>query len=389
MNSLVNSSASIRQTLRYVEWILIALYFLTNLFDLIFDGSIESAWRSSIFLGGFALMSSIFPIDRVFWQRQVYLFLGIIWAISAMSTGVVLDVFLYLYIAKSCFLLNRKNLVLIVAIAGVASVTIFILALPTIVQTNPIWNINLSNSQQIGRVAFDRAISYIMASAFTISFSFLIIAEKKSRQKAEALTQQIESLASTLERTRIARDIHDSLGHTLTSLNIQLAAAQKLYRRRPHEALQALNIAKFLAEHSIEDVNRTLQTMRQSNFNLNQALVALLEQIKCDRSLKIQWKIDLPQLPLPNSHHIYYIVKEGLINIQKHARASCIRFCCLSNDNEIELEIEDNGQGFDPKKSLSGLGLQGIQERVQLLGGKLTIASMLGQGTRIQIVFPR
>jgi signal transduction histidine kinase len=129
--------------------------------------------------------------------------------------------------------------------------------------------------------------------------------------------------------------------------------------------------------------------MRQSNFDLNQALVALLEQMRCDRSLKIQWKIDLPQLPLPNSHHIYYIVKEGLINIQKHARASCIRFCCLSNNNEIELEIEDDGQGFDPQIPPSGLGLQGIQERVQLLRGKLAIASILGRGTRIKIRFPR
>jgi hypothetical protein len=193
MNSRIDASPSISQTLRYVEWILIVLYVSIDLFDLSFDGSIESAWRSSIFLGGFALMSSIFPSDRLLWQRQVYLFLGIIWAVSAMFLGVVLDVFIYLYIAKSCFLLNRKNLVSIVAIAGIASVVIFLLALPTIVQTNPIWNINLSNSQQIRRVAFDRAISYAMASAFTILFSFLIIAEKKSRQKAETLTQQVES----------------------------------------------------------------------------------------------------------------------------------------------------------------------------------------------------
>jgi signal transduction histidine kinase len=306
-----------------------------------------------------------------------------------MLVGVVLDVFLYLYLAKSCFLLKRKDLILIVAIAGIANIIIFLWGLPAIVQTDLIWNINLNNSQQIGRIIVDRAISYAMASAFTISFSFLIVAQKKSRQKAEALTQQIEILASSLERTRIARDIHDSLGHTLTALNIQLAAAQKLYQSKPHEALQAVDTAKFLAEQSIDDINRTLQTMRQSDFNLNQALIALLERMRCDRDCNVQWQIDLPQLPLATSHHIYYIVKEGLINIQKHARASCIRFWSLSSANKIELEIEDNGQGFDPQKSPSGLGLKGIQERVQLLGGKLAIESIFGRGTRIQIVFPR
>ena len=100
--------------------------------------------------------------------------------------------------------------------------------------------------------------------------SFAVIAERKSRQKAEFLAKEVEALAATLERTRIARDIHDSLGHTLTTLDIQLEVAQTLRQRAPEQALQALDTAKLLASQCLADVRRAVQTMRQTNFNLNQ-----------------------------------------------------------------------------------------------------------------------
>jgi signal transduction histidine kinase len=121
---------------------------------------------------------------------------------------------------------------------------------------------------------------YLVSSTFALLFSFMMIAEHKSRERAETLAEQVETLAATLERTRIARDIHDSLGHTLTNLDIQLQVALKLHDRDSNKALQSLEHAKQLSSQCIDDVSRVLQTMRQPDFDLNQALETLVEQLR-------------------------------------------------------------------------------------------------------------
>jgi len=195
--------------------------------------------------------------------------------------------------------------------------------------------------------------------------------------------------AAALERTRIARDIHDSLGHTLTNLNSRLAIAQQKLRLQDIDAVsQAVDTAKSLASHCIEDVSLALQTMRQSDFDLNQALITLVEQMRHNQALSVRWELNLPPLPLSTSHHIYCIVKEGLINIQKHAGASQVRFRGQSTHEGLLLELTDDGQGFDPAMPRSGSGLNGMVERVQLLRGNLTIKSVPGQGTQIQVTIP-
>lgn len=216
----------------------------------------------------------------------------------------------------------------------------------------------------------------------------MVIAEQKSRKRAEALAQQVESLGIALERTRIARDIHDSLGHTLTNLQVQLAVAQEFRQHDINQAFRAIDLAKGLADQCVEDVSRSLSTMRQFNLNLNQACNSLIEQVKQNQAWQIQWQMNLPDLPLSISYHLYCIVKEGLINIQKHAQASRICIRGERTPEGIVLEIDDNGRGFDPQMPKTGFGLKGIEERVQSLNGRLKIHSQLNQGTQIQIVVP-
>ena len=228
---------------------------------------------------------------------------------------------------------------------------------------------------------------YIAVCTFTIFFSSVIVAEYKSRKRAEALSKQVEIMAKNLERTRIARDIHDSLGHTLTDLDIQLKVAKKLRDLDPDKARLAIDKASLLSGQCIEDVSRAVQTMRQNDFNLNRALSNLVEQISNERQIRIQWEIDLPQLSLSTSHQIYCIVKEGLINIRKHSQASQILFQGCSNNTEIVLKLKDNGMGFDAKSVHGGFGLQGMVERVQEIGGKLKINSVVGKGTEILVKF--
>jgi signal transduction histidine kinase len=230
--------------------------------------------------------------------------------------------------------------------------------------------------------------SYIPTSIFVVMFSFTIIAERKSRERAEILAKEVESLAATLERTRIARDIHDSLGHTLTTLDVQLELAQRLYIKQSEQASQALDTAKLLSSQCLQDVRRALQTMRSQDFNLNEALQNLVEQVRINQSFSVDVKVNLPPIPLQPSHQIFCIIQEGLTNIQKHAKAE---FICLTGNSVVggvQLELSDDGCGFDINASTSGYGLRGMHERVQMLGGNLTINSSPAIGTKIVVWIP-
>lgn len=196
-------------------------------------------------------------------------------------------------------------------------------------------------------------------------------------------------MAADLERTRIARNIHDSLGHTLTTLDVQLELAQTLHDQNPDRALQALNTAKSLSGQSLQEVRHAVSTMRVENFNLNTALNRAIVQINYNQQLKIDVRLDLPKLPLQVSQQIYIIIKEGLINIQKHGKANSISLWGQTTAKEIILGLADNGVGFEPQMPSSGFGLRGMRERIQLLGGQMRVHSTLGKGTLIQITIPR
>ena len=385
---------SIRRIFRHVEWTVLGVSLLIELLD---RDSIYGMgthlipnWGTFILMGVFTLLSLIFPINRPLWQRRAYVFLEILLLVLALLMGVPFDILLYIFIAKSCFLLDRKDVVIIIIATGIAWNLLLIALVPRAIEFA---NAHPEFWSDPKRVLFSTLLngigSYLAASTFVILLSFAVIAERKSRQKAEFLTKEVETLAATLERTRIARDIHDSLGHTLTTLDIQLEVAQTLRQRDPEQARQALDTAKLLASQCLTDVRRALQTMRQTNFNLNQALGTLVEQVQQNQPFKIQMQVNLPQLPLQTSHQLYCIVQEGLTNIRKHAQATHARLQSQFTSDSVTLELIDDGKGFDLELPRSGFGLRGMQERVQLLGGELKIDSAPDQGTYIQVTIPR
>ena len=219
-------------------------------------------------------------------------------------------------------------------------------------------------------------------------FCFTILAEQASRRKAESLSHQIEELAKTLKRTRIARDIHDSLGQTLINLNIHLQLAQRLFKADPYEPLKAIDIAQTLSIQCIEDISYALASIRKSDFDLNQAIGHLTTQIRHNTHMKSTVEIALPPLSPHISHQIYFILKECLINVQKHAQASQVHLQGQLTSSGVHLEVKDDGVGFVAKQPSTGFGLKGISERVEMLRGELEIDSILGQGTLIQINIP-
>ena len=386
-NSVNNLSPSIVRRLRYLEWLLLAVHLIMAIAN-----SSNQLWFSLLVYGVFIVYSLNFPSDRSNKWRQIYILSAMLLIIAANFAGVSLDMLLYLYIAKSFFLIGGKRTIWLTSLAGIGWVAsecyseIRELERLNSVRFEPPFGVGDYNTQSI--FIFSLGL-YIAISVFIIFFCSVIVAEYKSRKRAEALAEQVETLAINLERTRIARDIHDSLGHTLTNLDIQLKVARKLRDRDSAKAWQAMDKASVLSAQCIEDVSHAVQTMRRNDFDLNRALGNLVEQIRNERTIQIQWEIDLPQLSLSTSHQIYCVVKEGLINIQKHSAASKVFFQGYSTATEIVLKLNDNGVGFDPQQVASGFGLQGILERVQAIKGRLEIASAPGEGTQILVTIPQ
>ena len=372
------------RTFRYLEWIILIAYVSMELSETMQDWPLVFG-----FYGAFLALSCFFPRQKPYLLRLVYIGVALTLSVLARRAGLDSEFLLFVYLSKSYFLLYRRG-----AIAAAGLVMVPWIASEYLVNVD--WSqqspepipLSIFDPNALTRFILISLAAYLSASAFTLIVSAMVVTDQENRQQAELLSQQIESLSADLERTRIARELHDSLGHTLTDLDIQLAVAQELRQRDPEQANHAVDIAKVLVGQCIEEVSQALQRMRQSDFDLNEALGTLLEQVQQTSELQVIWALDLPQLPVYQSYQIHCILKEAIMNVQKHAQASQLTLYGMVIANDIVLDIEDNGIGAEMSALYTGFGIQGIRERVQLLGGQLKIQTALSEGMHLQVILP-
>jgi len=383
--------ASLRRTVRLVEWIVLLAELLQGLLSTYFREKPQLLLIFCAYIGIFFLLSCYLPIERSVGQRRAYVAVEILLILSAFILRLWFDIFLYFVLAKSCLLLRRREVILAVLVLGVGKLAINAWTLPTRI-TEVVTQVQTGHADAVYNlqaILLATAASYAGASLFAVCFGFVLVSEHQNRQRAESLAQQVEAQAATLERTRIAREIHDSLGHSLTTLDVQLELAERLADCDRIEANNALAIARQLAKQCLQDVRQSVQTIRQNDFDLNQALQALAGQIEQSYPLRVHLNLKLPKLPVQMSHQLYCIVQEGLTNVQKHAQATVVDLSGQALTAEILLELKDDGVGFNPGTVEKGFGLRGMQERVHLLNGQMTIHSVKNQGTQIHVSIPK
>lgn len=227
---------------------------------------------------------------------------------------------------------------------------------------------------------------------------------QQANQKLRRSAQEIEKLAMDQERSRIAREIHDALGHSLTALNIQLESALKLWDKDPPRVQQFLSEAKRLGSQSLQDVRQSVATLRQdplAGSTLEHAIAQLLESLQTHSASQSQPALTITQdiqlsrpLPANFSTVLYRIVQEGLTNIVKHANASHAHLQLVSSTAVATLTLEDDGTGFKPEQARTGFGLQSMRDRAEATGGTFTISSPTvsingsKRGTRLQVSLP-
>jgi signal transduction histidine kinase len=216
----------------------------------------------------------------------------------------------------------------------------------------------------------------------------LAIAHRQLQQYA----LQVEDLAAVQERNRIAREIHDSLGHTLTAQNIQLQTAVKLWQRDLNQAQGFIEQAQRLAAIAMQEVRCSVSTLRADVaevVSLEGSIAALVDDFRQGTGIAVSADINIQTSTPPEVNRaLYRILQEALTNISKYAEATTVEVQMHSIADRMKLTIADNGKGFDPTQEKAGFGLQGMRERVAALDGHLRIESAPKKGCRIQVELP-
>ncbi|MEM7798926.1 MAG: sensor histidine kinase [Chloroflexota bacterium] len=213
----------------------------------------------------------------------------------------------------------------------------------------------------------------------------------RSHLQLQENADQLAELAILNERNRLARDIHDGLGHHLTAVGIQLEIAAQLQKSDPDASLGAIAEAKQAAKDALTDVRRSVHSLRHADepFELKAAVDLLIKRIE-NENLSVSFKMEGEETrcPQPLRLTLFRAIQEGLTNVYKHAAASRVNLWLQFAAQEIRLRIIDDGTGFDPSQPAAGTGLKGIAERIESLGGTLAIDSRLNEGTVIDILIP-
>lgn len=246
----------------------------------------------------------------------------------------------------------------------------------------------------------------LLGTTLIIAFIVSTLATAQRREQAalaaanRQLAQQaaiMEQLAVSQERNRLARELHDTLAHSLSGTAVQLQAVHTLLKHDPEAAMSELVEAQRQIRQGLDESRRAIAALRASPLEalgLAAALAQRADTLAERNGLTLHCQIDheLPSLPPLIEQTLYRIAEEALLNVEKHAQATEVhmrlggQFSVNGDQFSVVLTIADNGVGFDVArvKGHGRYGLVGLAERAALIGAQLHIKSDPGKGTRLQ-----
>lgn len=248
-------------------------------------------------------------------------------------------------------------------------------------------------------------IGFSAALVFVMLFSRANVNESRARAESERLAVELsdanrklsdyalraEDWATARERNRVAREIHDGLGHVLTTINVQLEAALVMADRERDSALDAVRKAKQLSQQGLFEVRRSVSVLRGSPLEGRTLAEAIREMAgeteESGITTEVRFEGEMTGLRPEVELTLFRVTQEALTNVRRHSHAKTVRVGIDGSDVAIRLLVEDDGLGTDSLQE--GFGLLGSRERVGLLGGSLDIVSGPERGFRLTAVVPR
>ncbi|WP_172254293.1 sensor histidine kinase [Saccharibacillus deserti] len=208
--------------------------------------------------------------------------------------------------------------------------------------------------------------------------------------KQEARTR--EEMAALKERTRIAEEVHDTVGHTLTTAIVALEGAQLLFEKRPEESLRKIRVAREQLKEGLGNIRQVAKTLKATegtvgDLELEEGIRKIMTD--AERQTDVRFTLHLEELPHLVSVQKYVIlnlIKESITNALKHGRASAIGISIMEERDTIHIRVEDNGGGSDAWAY--GFGLKTMEERIEAIGGQLTLHSEAKGGFALHARMP-
>jgi signal transduction histidine kinase len=283
----------------------------------------------------------------------------------------------------------------VIAFCSVVTITEII---PTVLLTRNEWDwyfIAINISSIIGRGLILLLIGWIVSRLVELQRNQqrqLEISNRKLRKYA--LTA--ERLAQSHERNRIARELHDTLAHTLSSVSVQLEAVKALFEVNPSESKVLLAKSIENTRNGLKETRRTLKDLRSSqleSLGLVGAINNVIQSARQRTGIQIDSVLgkELEAIDDETSHSILRIIQEAVENIIRHSKASHASLSLQNSKNELRLSIKDDGAGFSRKiiQDEDSYGIRGMRERVEALGGTFSIESESKKGTRIEVILEK
>lgn len=248
-------------------------------------------------------------------------------------------------------------------------------------------------------VAFLLVIRPIIFCAVGYIVTRMIGAQRQQRQELTDANEKLHQHATTLEqltisreRNRMARELHDTLAHSLSAVAVQLEAVDSMLETAPDEAHLLLTKALAQTRSGLAETRRAMQSLRASpldDLGLKLALQSLAEITAQRGGMKLDLDLAaIPELPPAMEQNLYRIAQEALANVLKHANASRLLVSLQRVADKTRLVVQDNGIGFDPTAARRNghFGLAGIEERAAMIGGTVTVKSQPASGTTVELI---
>jgi len=219
-------------------------------------------------------------------------------------------------------------------------------------------------------------------------------AQRAQRRELAAYAAALEQLTVSRERNRMARELHDTLAHSLSAVAVQLEAVDSALDDAPETARVLLIKALAQTRSGLTETRRAMQALRASpleDLGLGLAIRNLAESTarRSGMAADIQIADPLPVLPPAVEQGVFRVAQEALLNVARHAGATHLRVQLEATD-DLVLTVHDNGRGFDAQATGANghFGLQGMRERAEMMGGALEVQSAPATGTTVRLVLP-
>ncbi|KUO09540.1 sensor histidine kinase [Streptomyces sp. DSM 15324] len=227
---------------------------------------------------------------------------------------------------------------------------------------------------------------FALGVVLALAMAAVAVREQQARARLEGTLAQVAELSAARERNRLAREIHDSLGHHLTAIGIQLEKAEAFASIDPQGSAQAVSHARWSANRALDEVRASVRTLGPESesepVGLSRALADLVHHLD-GGSRRITLEMSgVERRPLLV---LYRAAQEGLTNACRHSGATEIGVHVAYDERAARLRVVDNGSGFDAAEE--GFGLTGLRERVRLAGGTVAVDSAPG-GTVLTVGVP-